>query len=326
MRFTSVPAVALGVALLAACAAPSDPGGSGPLFSRPITFDDLHQTLTTGAARLEIELQAATASGGGPAIAREVEVQEADDLTDEESIEAGAVRFEGLENSATACRGSIVLGPFTVQFDGATTQFEGTCAQFVEQVEAAIAAGGSPVVEAERAAPAEPQAPDNAAFAAAELKLEGGDQETEVEINVDGDNVLACSALANAPTGCSGVLQVLGVSIAVVDGVTELESEVEHEEMDDEDFEGTVASVAREGTSCTLGSVTLDDGTVVRLVAETELKDESGDDDQLDDLCAVEAALAAGSHVEAKGKGLVTGDSPRTILAAEAEFETEEQH
>jgi hypothetical protein len=318
MRFTSVPAVALGVALLAACAAPSDQGASGPLFSRPITFDDLNQTLATGAARLEIELQQPTASG--PAIAREVEVQEADDLTDEESIEAGAVRFEGLENSATVCRGSIVLGPFTVQFDGATTEFEGSCAQFVEQVQAAIAAGGAPVVEAERPAPAEPQAPDAATFAAAELKLEGDDDETEVEINVDGDNVLACSSLASAPAGCSGVLQVLGVPIAIVNRVTELESEVEDDEMDDEDFEGMVTAVAREGTSCALGSVTLASGTVVRLVAETELKNQSGDDKQLDDLCEVEAALAAGSDVEADGKGLVTGDSPRTIAAAEVEF------
>jgi len=330
MRSRSVPPVALGVALLAACAAPSDQGANSPLFSRPITFDEFNQTLTTGAARLEIELQAPIASA--PAIAREVEIQEADDLGDEESVEAAAIRFEDLETSATECRGSIVLGPFSVQFDATTTDFEGdeeedlTCAQFVERVQAALAAGGSPVVEAERPAPAEPQAPDAGTFAATELKLEGDDDEdAEVEINVNADNVLACSSLASPPTGCVGVLQVLGVAIALVDGVTELESEVENDEMEDEDFEGVVTAVAREGTSCTLGSVTLAGGTVVRLVAETEFKGDSGDDEELADLCAVEAALAAGTEVEADGKGLVTGDSPRTILASEVEFEAEEE-
>lgn len=333
MRFTSVPQVALGVALLAACASPSDQGANRPLFSRRITFDEFNRTLTTGAARLEIELQPLVA--GAPAVAREVEIQQAEDVTDEESVEAAAVRFEGLETSATVCRGTIVLAPsFTVTFDGVTTQFEGeqdedlTCAQFVERVQAALTAGASPVVEAERPAPAEPQAPNAPAFAAGELKLEDDDDDDqpEVEINVDADNLLACSTLASPPAGCVGVLQVLNVSIALVEG-TELESEIKNEDMEDVDFEGVVTAVAREGASCTLGSVTLEDGTVVRLVAETELKNSSGDDKQLDDLCAVETALATpGAVVEADGKGLVSGASPRTILASEVEFETEEDN
>jgi hypothetical protein len=329
MRFTSIPAAAFGVILIAACADSSGPANS-PQFSREITFDEFEQTLTTSAARVEIELQAPTASG--PAVAREVEIQKSEDQRDEESVEAAALRFEGLENSATACRGTIVLAPaFTIQFDAATTDFEGrdemdiSCAQFVEQVQLALDSGRSVVVEGERAPPAEPQAPGDASFAAAELKLEGDDdEEPEVEINVDADNILACSTLPNAPTGCVGVIQVLGVSIAVVDGVTELESEIEHEDMDDDDFEGSVASVTRDGSSCTLGSVTLENGTVVQIVAETELKNHSGHDDRPSDLCAVETALAAGTAVEAKGKGLVTSETPRTILAAEVEFEAED--
>ena len=329
MRFTSALTAALGAAVVAACATPSDQGATAPQFSRRITFDEFHQSLTTSAARLEIRLQTPV---GTPAVASKVEIQESDDVGDEESIEAGAVRFDGLENTATACRGSIVLGPFAVQFDGATTGFEAsedahlTCAQFVERVQAAIDAGGSPVVEAERPAPAEPQAPDAATFMAADLKLKDDDHAApEVEINVDADNVLACGTLASAPTGCAGVLQILSVSIALVDGVTKLESEVEHEDMEDVDFEGQVTAVTREGTSCTLGSVTLEDGTIVRVVAETELTEESGDDDRLADLCAVEAALATpGAVVEADGKGLVASDNPRTILASEVEFETED--
>ena len=325
MRFTSVSPVAVGVALLAACSDASAPA-NGPLFSKPISIEQFTQTLSAGAARLEIELQPLVT--GSPIVAREVEIAEADDQRDEESVEAGAVRFENLE-TATACRGSIVLGPFTVQFDGATTDFEGvddadiTCAQFVERVQAALTAGESPVVEAERAAPMEPQAPGDAAFAAAELKLEN-DADAEIEINVDADNAMACSSLPAAPAGCVGVIQVLGVSIAVVDGVTELKSEVENDEMEDTDFEGAVMAVSREGTSCSLGSVTLEDGTVVQIVAATELKNESGDDKQLDDLCAVQEALAAGTKVEADGKGLVSADNSHTILAAEIEFELDE--
>ncbi len=316
MRFMSVPAVAVSLAFFVACASPTDQGANSPLFSRRITFDEFNQTLATGASRLEIELQGA--------VAREVEIEEAENVGDEESVEAAALRFEGLETSP-ACRGTIVLAPsFMIQFDGATTQFEGdhqgdlTCAQFVERVQAALAAGGSPVVEAKRPAPADPQAPGTATFAATRLQIENGNGsgKAEVDINVDADNLLACSTLGTPPAGCVGVIQVFNVSIAL-DGGTELESAIEHDDMDDAEFEGVVMAVAREGTSCTLGSVTLADGTVVRLVAETELKE--------GDLCAVEAALAvAGTVVEADGKGLVSGDTPRTILASEVEFEREE--
>ena len=324
MRFTFVPAAALGV-LLAACADPGAPTATGPLFSRPITFDTLTATLTSGPAKVEIDFRPDT----GVLVAREVELQEADDLTDEEEIESAASRIER-DTLAAGCSGSIILGPFTVQFDGATTEFESedeadlTCTQFVEQVQAALAAGHRPTVQAERPAPAEPQAPDATTFAARELKLEGEHDHSGIEINIDADNLLACSTLASAPTGCEGVVRVLGVSFAIVNGVTELESEVEHEDMEDQDFEGLVASVTREGTSCTLGSVTLKDGTVVQIAAETELKNESGDDKQLDDLCAVQEALAAGTDVAADGKGLVTADSPHTIIAAEIEFELDE--
>lgn len=315
MRFMSVPPVAVSLAFFAACASPTEQATS-PLFSRRITFDEFNQSLATGAARLEIELQGA--------VAREVEIEEAENVGDDESVEAAAVRFEGLETSP-ACRGTIVLAPsFTIQFDGATTQFESdhqedlTCAQFVERVQAALAAGGSPVVEAKRPAPADPQAPDAATFAAAKLQVENGNggAQAKVDINVDAGNLRACSTLGSPPAGCVGVIQVLNVSIAL-DAGTKLETDIEHDDMDDADFEGVVTAVTREGTSCTLGSVTLADGTIVRVVAETELKE--------DDLCAVEAALAvAGTVVEADGKGLVTGDTPRTILASEVEFETED--
>ncbi len=72
--------------------------------------------------------------------------------------------------------------------------------------------------------------------------------------------------------------------------------------------------VARAGESCLLGSVTLGDGRVVALTAATEIANHSGDEDQLNDLCQVEAALAA--------PGASAADV-RRILAAEVEFKVQ---
>lgn len=327
MRRVPVLLAVLGTVLTAACDVASGPSAD-PLFSRQITFNEFEQTLTAGVARLEIELLPLTPTG--PAVAREVEVQGADERQEEESIESNALRFENLDLSA--CRGTLVLAPgFLVRFDGATTEFEAqehqdlTCAQFVERVQTALASGSKPVVEAERDPAAQPQAPDDASFEARELKLEDddGSDAPKLELNVDADNLLACSTLSAAPAGCIAVLKVLSVSIALVEGETEFESELEND-MEEAEFEAIVTAVHREGSSCRLGRVTLDGGTIVELVQATEIEDESGDDEQLNDLCEVETALAAGAVVEAEGEGLLADTDPRTIVAAKVEFETEE--
>lgn len=341
MRKVSVIVTLLGAALTAACSDTSGPA-AGPQFSRQVTFDEFQQTLIDGAVRVEVELFPLTPTEAP--VAEEVEIQEPQDLSEEEELESRAVRFENLEVTESVCRGTLVLTPdFRVQFDGATTEFAGeddrefegehhseytwgdhrdddqlTCAAFVMRIQAALDAGQAPVVEAERDPPAEPQAPDDPAFVAAELEIEDRDHRSEapeLEINVDGDNLLACSTLATAPDGCIGVLKILNVAIALVEDVTEFESELPGA-MEEIDLEGVVTAVERMGESCALGSVTLDGEVTVRLVAGTEIKD--------GDLCEVEQALSAGVVIEAEGEGLVEDADRRMIIATEIEFEAED--
>lgn len=336
MRKFSVIVALLGTALTAACGDASGPG-AGPQFSRQITFDEFQQNVAAGAVRVEVELLPLTLTG--PPVAEEVEIQEPEDLSDDEELESRAVRFESLEVTESVCRGTLVLAPdFRVQFDGETTEFDGgdhrefwgedhqlTCTDFVTRVQAALDAGRAPVVEAERDAPAEPQAPDDPTFVATELELEGEhrSEAPELEINVDGDNLLDCSTLESAPDGCIGVLKVLTVAIALVEGVTEFESELPTAG-EKVDFEGEVTAVERMGESCVLGSVTLDDAVTVRLVAGTEIKDDSHDGEQLSDLCEVEEALNSGAVIEAEGEGLVEDSDQRVIIASEVEFQAED--
>ena len=58
--------------------------------------------------------------------------------------------------------------------------------------------------------PAAPQAPDDASFTAADLRLTPGAADPKIEIYMDGDNLESVS-------GSSAVLRVLGLSIQVND-------------------------------------------------------------------------------------------------------------
>ena len=324
MRGPRLSRVILVVLLTFGCSKAADPFDTASL-SRPLTFDEF-QRILAGAVRVEVELL--PSSTNGVAIAAEVEIEQ-EEAGEDEEIESRALRFENLVVSDTECRGTLILAPnFAVSFDAAATDFEAegdvglTCRAFVMRVQDALAAGVMPEVEAERDPPASPQAPDDPAFAAEELELEGGEVGPEVELDVDADNLQPCSTVAGAPAGCLAVLRVLNVPIVLQDDVTEFEADLPGARAD---FEGVVMDVERPSASCTVGTVTLDDGTVVRLVAATEIENDSGDDDVLDDLCEVEDALSAGRRVEAEGEGMLESSSPRTIVAAEVEFELEDE-
>lgn len=314
--------------LIAACFLDGTGPSVRPEFSQQITFEQFTEIVAGGAARLEIEILPLSLAGGGPPVADEVEVQGADELADEESVEG---RVTALAAGADAGTLTLELEGIEVGFTTAT-EFEAesgdhlTFDEFVARVQAALDAGNLPAIEGERDPPASPQDPDDGTFAAAQIKLDDEAGEPELELNVDGDNLLACSTLQSPPAGCLGVLRVLGVSIALVDDVTELEAEVA-DLVGEVDFEGVVQDVDRAGTSCVLGTVTLKDGTIIRLVAGTELENESGDDEQLDDLCEVEEALASSDMVivEADGEGVVESTDPLTIVAIEVEFSLEDE-
>lgn len=70
--------------------------------------------------------------------------------------------------------------------------------------------------------------------------------------------------------------------------------------------------------------MTLDNGTIVLVGSDTEIK-ESGKDESLNSLEAANEALTAGKTIRAKGKGLVEAVDPLTISADEIEFEIVEE-
>lgn len=330
MRTLTKVAAMGGAMLLAAC---SDGVGPGALaFRRDITVPQFDTVLaTTGMVRVEIELVP------GGLVAREVEIQDADEVGEEEEIKSGVTAVSAGLGTLT-----LELGGLTVSFD-ANTNFEAdddeslTQAEFIARIEAALAAGGTPFIEAERAAPAQPQAPDDPTFLARKIELEDDEDDAEIEINV-----AAANLTVNDTPPPDAILRVLNlpIELRVSDGTTELESELP-DQREEREFEGVVQSVDEAA-----GTVTLMDGTVIRIVAGTDFDDDHGDgddhegdddhlvlgalhdddddEDELGSLAEVAAALAAGQRVEVEGKGLVETETPLVIVAAEVEFEIDD--
>ena len=301
-------------ALFTACnsdgvAGPGGGGGGGalPQFSQQITLPEFEDAMVSGPNRVEIKLL------NGTLVAREVEVKESEELFDEEEIES---RISSIDPA-----GSVTLslgGGFTVAFN-AGTDFEAEDGQrismqdFITRVQDALAVGRNPAVEAKRNPAAAPQDPSDATFIASELELDDEADDQKIELNVDGDNFAS-----NASPPPDAILTVLGLAVElnVSGGVTELESEVD-DNNSERDFEGIVASVNG-------SSLTLTDGTVIEIVAGTEV-DDADDSDELGSLGEVATALASGLIVEAEGEGDVTGTNPLTITAKEVEFEVEDE-
>jgi hypothetical protein len=302
------PLAALLAATAVACSdAPAGPGVGGVQLSQDLTLDQLGSALDSGASRVEIKLIP------GTLIAREVEVEGDDEADERESIRARVTAVSA--GSLTLEIGGLVVG-----FDGATRfrDDEGDLTEddFVAAIEAVLAAGQQPFVRARRPAPAEAQAPDDDTFLATEIRIRDEADEPKIEMLVDGDNL----QIADAPPP-DAILTVLGlaIEIRVSTGETEIEGDVNDD--DESEFEGMVAAVDVAG-----GSVTLTDGTVVLVVAETQVEqsDDDEDDETLGSLEAVAAALTAGLPVEAEGEGTVQGTAPLTIVAREIEFEVED--
>jgi hypothetical protein len=301
------PLVAL--ALGAACQDSGllSPEAEGPAqeaarFSEQLSLPELQQSASAAAVRVEVKLRSAEA----PLVAREVERADADAVTENEKIESRvtAADDQGL---------TLALGGLRVGFDAATRfRTEGgeslTQAEFLARLQAALTAGRQPAVEAERAAPAQPQAPEDASFVASELEIDDEASEPKLEINIDADNLQLATAPATGAT-----LRVLGLTIEIRGSETEVEAKRPGDKRRTR-FEGIVASADEAA-----GTVTLRDGRVIRVVQGTEI--ETGRD-KLRSIAEVAAAVAAGRLVEAEGKGIL--ESPTTLVAVEVEFEVEE--
>ena len=300
--------------MLAACNdGPIEPGSAnapdGVQFSREITLPRFVEALGEGPRRIEVKLHR------DGLVAREVEIEEDDDRSDDEKIES---RVVGIDDGGGTV--ALRLGGLVIDFDDAT-EFRAenrtalTRAEFVARVEAALADGREPPVEVKRRAPAGPQDPDDASFLARELELDDEADEPEIEINVDADNLVVNDA--PPPDAWIAVLGLM-IELRVSEGITELEEEND-DDRGETDFEGLVTAVDLERDA-----FTLDDGTIVRLVAGTEIDFDADDEEELGSLQEVADAIAAGAFVEADGKGVVETVAPRVVIAIEVEFEIED--
>lgn len=307
---------ALAVAVLAGCdgdltspESGSD-GTSGTSFSRDITTSEMEDAVASGPRRVEIDI---TSDG---LVAREVELERRDEMTDDEKIESRVRAVEAGDGAGTL---TLELGELRIGFDAATDleTRDGrdlTVAEFVDRVESALAEGRRPSVEVKRRPPAEPQAPDDATFTPREIQLQSPDDDLEIEINVDADNLEE-----NGSPPPRAWITVLGLRVEIREGVTELRERREPDGEGDVDFENRVASA-----DVAAGEVTLVDGTVVRVVESTEIDGDAGDADELVSVEEVADAVDAGRFVVADGDGVLEAGDPRTVMAVEVEFEVED--
>jgi hypothetical protein len=311
MARQSAAPIVLAALAFAACSDSSTAPVDGILLSQDLTLEQFGGALDTAKARVEIKLIP------GTLIAREVELERPEEMTHQESIRA---RVTGVSASAGSGTLTLEIGGLEVGFDAAT-RLRGDDGDlsfdaFVADLEAALAAGTQPFVRAKRPAPAEPQAPDDATFQAAEVRIRDEADEPKLELNLDIDNL----RLNDAPPP-DAVLLVLGLEIEVRVSTGETEIEGDMDDRDETDFEDQVAAV-----DVGAGTVTLENGTVVVVGAETRIEqdgDDGCDDEKLGSLADVAAALAAGLPVEAEGEGSVQSTDPLTIVAREIEFEVE---
>lgn len=300
----------------AACdPSPSGPGSNPIQFSRTVSLPDAQSLLQTGPTRVEVRVIP------GTLVARRVELEESREMTRPEEVRSRVTAVTSGTDTATF---TLEVGGLQIAANGATMirhgdrhgdapQSAATLADFVALVQADIAAGHNPTLTASRQPPSAPQAPDDGGFLAADLKLDQGNSHSVIQLNV-----AAANLVTNPTPPPDGFLQVLGVSLELrlSDGTTKLKQE--NPELEGvREFEGLVQSV-----DLTAQTVTLTDGTIIRIVAGTEFDAREGDeDDHLTGLPAVQDALTAGKTVKAEGRGLVDSTNPLTLDAIRIEFE-----
>jgi hypothetical protein len=276
--------------------------------SSEITLDDFQQALTDGAARVGIGLV------GDGMVAQRIVLSQPEAKAEAEAIESQIV---GMEISGDDGMLTLMLDGFQVTF-GRETRFtagknELAFEHFQAEVTGALNAGFEPAIRATRPAPDQPQDPAVATFFAHELKLLERGEGPWMSINVDEDNLQVNAGRQDGEP--DGFLNVLGMSVElrVSDGITELVTK-ETNISDAVEFEGVVASV-----DLTEGTFTFSDGTLVRLVEETQIL-ETDREIQLLSLEAVWEALEANHKVVAWGGGELESKQPRVIVALELRF------
>ncbi|PYO97641.1 MAG: hypothetical protein DMD60_06270 [Gemmatimonadetes bacterium] len=309
-----VPATLLLTLFAAACDhSPGGPGSNPIQFSRTVSLPDAQSLLQTGPTRVEVRVIP------GTLLARRVELEESQEMTRPERVRSRVTAVTAGTDTATF---TLEVGGLKIAANGSSqirhddddaSSGTPTLADFVALVQADIAAGHNPTLTASRQPPTAPQAPGDGAFLAADLKIDEGNNHSVLQLNI-----AAANLVTNPTPPPDGFLKVLGLSLELrlSDGTTTLKQENPEVEGVRE-FEGLVQSV-----DVTAQTVTLKDGTIIRIVAGTEFEAREGDgDDHLTGLPAVKDALTAGKTVQAEGRGLVDSANPLTLDAIRIEFE-----
>jgi hypothetical protein len=302
---------------------PSAPGGgsTGAVFSAQATIGDLGNTLDSGPVRVRIRLVADSL------VASRIVVQRSRQLTSDERIVA---RVTAVVTGPLADTLTLAIGGLKVVLD-TTTQLRGehlwgeegegehhghdrrghhhvaNLAEFATRLQAALAAGRQPFVEARRPAPASPQAPTDSAFVARTIRFGDGDDGTLIAMNVDSANFST-----NATPPPDGWITVLGRAIEIR-STTTIRTDLPRATGSLE-FADTVATV-----DTAAHTVTLVDGTVLRFILGSEIEHGGGAGDPAS-LADLAAALAASKTVVAQGRGVLETATPPEFIVIEVEF------
>lgn len=292
MRFTigTIAALAAVTAAVSGCSSDAAGPSNGPPGSQRTATFAIDSALGIGTSRIEIHLFP------GELVAREAHV-EADDL--EEKIVSAVTAIDPAQGTIT-----LDLGGLTLTYDAGTrfrtdAESNATRAAWEAVVQSELSAGRHPVIEARRNPPAAPQAPDDASFTAADLRLKAGAEDPTIELYMDGDNLESVS-------GSSAMLRVLGLVIQVNDR-TSLVDDNAGQGPGSVEFGMEVTSV-----DAAAGTLTLANGTVVRVTSSTAIST-AGD---LLTLATTANAVAAGEPVRAEGRGTVESAGPPAVINA----------
>ena len=309
VRSTVSRAAALGTAalLIAGCDTPiADQALDLPLqLHEDMSVTEFQTQLGSGAVRVEI-----TVDPERP-LARRIEVQSANALTEEEEITSAVtdLDFDDAGGHLTLALGDLRVG-FTRETRFELANGEGVSIDaFVAGVAVALAEGFKPPIQVERRPGDAVQNPDDPTFDADRIRLLFEQHRPQIEITVDADNLRRNDA--PPPDGWITVLG-LELEIRVSEGLTEIAKE--RPEIEKQEFEGVVSAVDLEA-----GSFTLEDGTLIYVVNESDF-DHGDAMPRFERLEIVAQAIEAGLTVVAHGVGAVRSDDPLVLVALKLRF------
>jgi hypothetical protein len=238
-------------------------------------------------------------------VAREVEIQTAADLDALERLEAPILGAAPANGALT-----LDLGGLEVRAaDGARFLVDGgrevSREEFFAAVDDRLAAGEHPGVEVLRQAASPAQAPDLGSFVAELVRLDADSDDRVIDLNMDSRHL-------RTPATGGGTLTLLGVDLTVAAGASSV-VERSADQAGAVDVDGMAESV-----DAGAGTVTLEGGTVLRILAGTAIK---GGGDRLTSLADVAAALDAGTAVEVDADAVL--ESEGVYVAVKVAFDPE---